>query len=353
MTTRRPIVPQDLMRLRFVSDPQISPDGRRIAFVVTTVSEEKDAYLSNIWLVETAGGEPRRFTTGALRDSAPRWSPDGSRLAFVSEREPGKPGQLYGVPLGGGEPIRLTDLKGGVDAAWGPVWSPDGEQLAFTSRVGGWHEPDREEERGKSRPPRIITSLKYRMDGEGFTFDRRPHVFVVPAEGGTARQLSDGDFPDAFPAWSADGRLIAFTSERHSTRDENWAGDVFVVPAEGGVLRQLTGTVGPVRHPAFSPDGRWIAYVSFPYPTDDGRNARVYVIATEGGAPLCLTEDLDRGAWDFTRIEWSADGEWVLFVVRDRGNCPIFRVRVKGGEQAMRYVGGERAVLGFSVVGGS
>jgi dipeptidyl aminopeptidase/acylaminoacyl peptidase len=349
MIARRPIVPQDLLRIRFVSDSQISPDGRRVAFVVTTVSEEKDAYLSNVWLVDTASGELRRFTTGALRDSVPRWSPDGRRIAFVSEREPGKAGQLYVLPADGGEPIRLTDLKNGVDAAWGPVWSPDGGRLAFTSRVGGWHEPDREEERGKSKPPRVITSLKYRMDGEGFTFDRRPHVFVVPAAGGEVRQLTDGDFPDAFPTWSPDGRLIAFTSEHHPTRDENWSGDVFVVPAEGGEPRQLTDTPGPVRHPAFSPDGRWIAYVSFPYPTDDGRNARVYVIAPEGGAPRCLTEGLDRGVWDFTRIEWSADGEWVLFVVRDRGNCPIFRVRVTGGEPAMRCVGGERTVIGFSV----
>jgi dipeptidyl aminopeptidase/acylaminoacyl peptidase len=108
------MVPQDLTRIRFVGDPQVSPDGRTIAFVVTTLSEEKDEYLSNIWVVTAAGGEPRRFTTGPRRDTTPRWSPDGTRLAFISERDAGKKGQLHVMPAAGGEPIRLSDLRHGL-----------------------------------------------------------------------------------------------------------------------------------------------------------------------------------------------------------------------------------------------
>src|SRR5215510_5796074 len=197
----RGMIPGDLTRIRVATDPQISPDGRQVAFVVTTLSEERDEYLSNIWLVEAAGGTPRRFTAGPLRDTAPRWSPDGSRLAFVSERDPKKKGQLYVMPVQGGEPIRLTDLRNGVAA---PEWSPDGTRLAFVSRVGGWQEPDSEEEKRKSRPARVISTLKYKLNGEGFTYDRRPHLFVVPADGGTPTQLTDGDFADADPAWSPD-----------------------------------------------------------------------------------------------------------------------------------------------------
>ncbi|HET6368629.1 MAG TPA: hypothetical protein VFG27_15440, partial [Pseudomonadales bacterium] len=192
--------PDDLTRIRFVSDPRISPDGRRVAFVVTTLSEDQDEYLSNIWLVETAGGAPRRFTAGPGRDTAPRWSPDGSRLAFISERERGKKGQLLVMPADGGEPTALTELKNGVSGA---EWSPDGTRLAFVSKVGGWEEPESEDERRKSKPARIITTLKYRFNGEGWIHDRRPHVFTVSAAGGAPPvQLTDGDWGDAQPAWS-------------------------------------------------------------------------------------------------------------------------------------------------------
>src|SRR5919197_5382268 len=105
--SRRAMTPQDITRIRLISDPQLSPDGRRVVFVVTTLSEDQDEYLSNIWVVETAGGEPRRFTTGPKRDTVPRWSPDGSRLAFISERETHQKAQLYVMPADGGEPAKL------------------------------------------------------------------------------------------------------------------------------------------------------------------------------------------------------------------------------------------------------
>src|SRR5919199_1695464 len=108
--SRRAMTPQDITRIRFISDPQLSPDGRRVAFVITMLSEDQDEYLSNIWVVDTAGGEPRRFTTGPKRDTAPRWSPDGTRLAFLSERGGQAKAQLYVMPTAGGEPTRLTEL---------------------------------------------------------------------------------------------------------------------------------------------------------------------------------------------------------------------------------------------------
>jgi len=146
---RRSMTPQDITRIVWVSDPQISPDGSRVAFVATTLSEEKDEYLSQIWLTATNGGPPRRFTAGPKRDTEPRWSPDGQRLAFVSEREAKKKGQLYLIRVDGGEPVKLTDLKAGVT---NPVWAPDGTRLCVVSRVGGWEEPDDEEEEIQTSP---------------------------------------------------------------------------------------------------------------------------------------------------------------------------------------------------------
>src|SRR5262245_35259959 len=243
---RRPMVPEDLLRVRFLSDPQFHPDGRRVAFVVTTLSEARDEYLSTIWVVDVGGGEPRPFTRGPRRDTAPRWSPDGRWLAFVSEREKKGKGQLHVMPTDGGEALRLTDLKPGVTT---PVWSPDGRWLAFVSRVGGWEEPADEEERERSRPARVIEVLRYKSNGVGFIYDRPQQIFVVSRDGGPIRQLTTGEFDNHHPAWAPDSRHVAFVSARHAERDEDSAADLFSVPLEGGEPRQLTRTEGPVSWP--------------------------------------------------------------------------------------------------------
>jgi dipeptidyl aminopeptidase/acylaminoacyl peptidase len=347
-TSRRPMSPQDLTRIRFVSDPQISPDGRRVAFVVTTLSEDKDQSLANIWMVDTAGGEPRRFTTGPKRDTKPRWSPDSTSLAFLSEREGHPKAQLYVMPAAGGEPTRLTNLPHGVMSH---VWSPDGSRLAFVARVGGWQEPTNEEERQRSKPVRVITTLKYKANGEGFIYDRRPHIFVVSAEGGEPRQLTDGDFADSDPDWSADGMHVAFISARHDDRDYDNASDVWIVSAHGGAARRLTDTAGPVSSPAFSPDGRSIAYLGHRYRHDSGRNKRVFTMPVAGGEPMCLTSALDRTCVPFFSSVaplWSTDGRWITFAIEDHGDIPIYRVRADGTTTPERIIAGERQVTGLS-----
>jgi dipeptidyl aminopeptidase/acylaminoacyl peptidase len=343
------MTPLDLTRLRFVSDPQISPDGTRVAFVVTTLSEDSDQYVANIWVLDTAGGEPRPFTTGPKRDTKPRWSPDGTRLAFLSERQGHAKGQVYVMPSAGGEATRLTALPNGVASH---VWSPDGTCLALVARVGGWQEPEGAEERQRSRPARVITALKYKANGEGFIYDRRPHIFIISAAGGEPRQLTDGDFADGDSAWSPDGASLAFVSARHEDRDLDNAADLWIVAVQGGTPRRLTDTSGPVGSPAFSPDGRTIAYLGHRYRNESGRNKRLYTMPVAGGTPLCLTTALDRTCVPFTSSVtplWSADGAWITFAVEDRGDVPVYRVRADGTTAPERIIAGERQVTGLSV----
>lgn len=344
----RPMEPADLTRIQFLSDPQCSPDGACVAFVITTLSEDKDAYLSNIWIVDCAGGEPRRFTTGTTRDTAPRWSPDGATLAFLSDREPKKGGQLYLMPAAGGEAVRLTDLKRGVS---GPIWSPDGRHLAFLSRVGGWEEPEDEEEQRKSKPARVISSMRYQSNGEGFVYDRRPHIFTVSKGGGEAHQITNGDYADSDPTWSPDGRWIAFASARHDERDYDNASDIFVAAAEGGDARRVTDTAGPAGNPAFSPDGRSIAYVGDRALNEAGRNTRLYRMSTDGGPATCLTTDLDRSVSPFGMPMWSGDGQSIVIGASDRGSEVVLRVTLRGdGESANigTVIAGDRQITALS-----
>ena len=217
--TPRKIDAQDLLTMRFVSQPQLSPDGTQVAFVSRWIDAEKNKYFSNLWLVSTTGGQPRRFTVGDYGDTSPRWSPDGRRIAFVSDRSDSS--QIWLIPVDGGEAQQLTKLEEGSLGSL--AWSPDGTKIAFSFRpkppADRNAEREAREKEHRSYPPRVIRRAGYREDGVGYNGGERWHLQTVNVETGNVKQLTSEDYDDYSPAWSPDGKTIAFVSNRSEDAD--------------------------------------------------------------------------------------------------------------------------------------
>jgi dipeptidyl aminopeptidase/acylaminoacyl peptidase len=344
------MVPEDVYALTGVSDPRLSPDGRTIAYTVWSIDRDANEYRSAIWLASVDGAEaPRQFTSGTKRDAEPRWSPDGSTLAFLSNRD-GERMQVFAMPVGGGEARKLTDLK---EDAHQLEWSPDGTRIAFVSRV-----PDAayEEEDEKKRAPRRIKRLQYKLDNEGWTADRPKHIFVVSADGSAeAVQVTSGDFEDEHPAWSPDSRRIAFASARHEDWDTTPVSDVYVVDAEDpSDPERFTGADGACGHPSWSPDGSRIAYLYYPGVFDDPKHNQIAVLDVNTHDRTVLTDSLDRNCSPYPSLRepiWDGS-EAVIFTVEDAGNNPLYRVAVDGSAGPEPLLEGDHMLLGYDAVGG-
>jgi dipeptidyl aminopeptidase/acylaminoacyl peptidase len=341
------VQPADIARLTSVADPAVSPDGRRVAFTATRVDLPANRYRSAVWLAEADGSRPPfPLTSGEHSDSAPRWSPDGTRLAFTRTVE-GR-GSLHVLPVDGpGEAVRVCERP---EAVGDPAWSPDGTRLAFTSRerTGRWADGDDE----RSRPPRRIDRLFARLDDVGWTVDRPTSVFVVPADGSADPVLvAGGPYEHGAPAWSPGGERLVVAANRRPGGDLDQRADLHLVdPAGRDEPRALTG--GPLSYsaPACGPDGR-IACLAVDAAVVPSHHR--LVLLDEDGTERVLTAGLDRRCEPFPGARapvWTDAG--LLFSIEDHGDVPLLRVPAVGGGEPEVLVGGTRAVRGYDAAGG-
>ena len=344
---KRPLRVEDLYRVRAVRDAQLSPEGEWVAYVVTQLDSVRDRSNSDIYMSSWDGSRTIQLTHTTDGESSPRWSPDGKFLAFVASRgETRNGGQLWLLDRAGGEAFKLTDHKGGVGSY---VWSPDSKRIVFVSQ-------DPEPEAGKDTTaktarPIVIDRYAFKRDVEGFLGERRSHLWVFDVDTKKEEQITSGAFDDANPSWSPDGTMLAFTSERAPDPDRDNNSDVFVVEArQGGTPRQLTRWAGPDGgRPAWSPDGKLLAYLQgseailSAYSLD-----KLAVVPVDGGAARVLTAATDRPMSD---VEWAPDGKSIYALVSDDRAQHVVRVNVADGA-VQRLIEGRRVVSELSVAHG-
>jgi dipeptidyl aminopeptidase/acylaminoacyl peptidase len=340
----RGVEPSDLFAMKMVNDPQVSPDGSTVAFTVTEMDKKANTYRAAIWTMALPDGEPRRLTSGRHRDGQPRWSPDGNTIAFTSDRDPDEAGkgQLWLIPTSGGEPTRLTRLDAPVEDF---AWSPDGASLAAVSKVQEI-KPDPDSD------VKIIRTIRYRFDGQGFLEDKYSQIFVVNAADGNARQITSGPFEHRTPAWSPTGHEIAFSGNLNDGWEISPVRDIYAIRPAGKTVRRVTDGTGEWGQPSWSPDGTQIACFGTRRLESDSPRTEVFLVPAAGGSPHSLTESLDRSMSDGAIADtisypgraplWSADGESLAVVCGDEGTVQLADVNVPDGGATLLTSGRHR-----------
>jgi dipeptidyl aminopeptidase/acylaminoacyl peptidase len=328
---KHPITFEDLMKIQRISDPQVSPDGKWIAYVQTTVDLAADQKTSHIWLLSTEGGRPRQVTRGEGSDSRPRWCPHGGEFAFLSTRD-GK-SQVWLLPMKGGEAFALTSVPTEVDSV---QWSAGSETLVFTSKVypdcsdDACNQQRLEEAASSKVKAQIIDELLFRHWNE-YRAGKYTHLFSVSMEDRQARDLTPGRYDS--PTWSLggpdgntvspDGTEVCYTSNRTGHAAWSTNNDLFLVPAKGGEAKNITkDNPGSDASPQYSPNGRYIAYTSQARDGYESDLLRLRVYDRQTGRVKYVTPDLDQWVDSFV---WAPDNDTIFFTAPERGQEPIFK----------------------------
>ena len=312
-----PFANEDVFDIEYASDVQISPDAQTVAYVRYAMSIMRDRREGRLWLVSTDGSIHRKLTSADRSESSPRWSPDGSRIAFVSGSDEGSEIYVYWVETG--QVARLTQLE---RSPGGIAWSPDGRQIAFTMLVPEARPmlaamPSKPAGAEWADPPIVETRVRHEADGSGVIEPGFRHIFVIPADGGSPRRITSGDYQHGAPVWAADGRSILFSANRRSGWEwEIGQSDVYRVTLEDGNTVALTRREGPDAGPVVSPDGSHVAFTSFEDRVRTYQTQGLHLMRPDGSDKRVLLEDLDRSV---TGLDWAADGSGIYFSYEDEG----------------------------------
>jgi len=345
----RPYTTADIHQLKAVSDPQLSPDGLWVAYVVTTTDIAENRRNADIWLVPAAGGEARRLTYHRGSDTAPRWSPDSSTLAFLSARYQGKP-QVHLLPLAGGEAKRITEVHGGVGHPW---WAPDGRSLLFSARVHPGTDLAGTEKQDEARKKSPVTAMVHERllyrHWKSYDDGKAAHLFLVSVDGGPPVDLTPTLRRDALTHWlasagrefdfSPDGSWLYFAGNQGEDRALSYDMNVWRVPISGGEVERLTDNPAADSLPRLSPDGRQLAWRATARPGYESDQYELMVMDLETRKPRNLTGDFDRSVG---RLFWDREGELLYFEAEDEGDINLYGVPAAGGA-VHPVLGGEDA----------
>jgi dipeptidyl aminopeptidase/acylaminoacyl peptidase len=357
--SKHPFKFEDMMALKRIGSPALSPDGKWVLFTAMDVDLAENKRTNHIWVVPISGGDARPLTSDPAGESGAHWSPDGKKFLFVSPR--GGSQQVWVQDFDSehgdvnGNPRQITSISTEADGA---IWSPDGKNIVFTSEVYPGCKDDScnktgDEERAKSKVKAMIFTRLFYRHWNAYTHFKRNHLFVVPAEGGTAKDITPGDH-DVPPfslggqdlyTISPDGKEVAFTSNIDEVEAISTNNDVFVVPITGGEPKKLSTSPGSDSTPLYSPDGKWLAWRMQTRAGYESDRFRLVIYDRSAGQIHNLTENVDRWVEAFA---WTPDSKTIYFTSEDKGEIPIYKIDINKPNQIQEITRGANDELQLS-----